>query len=110
MLHRWLGILVFSAICLGAGAAGTPVAGDVSIAAVTAGINLSTSAGAHLTPKVAAHPRDLAQSVDTYRVHLTTFLLALLVTGAVLAKDDLPGARSVVRRLDRARRGPPALL
>jgi hypothetical protein len=110
MLRRWLSILVFSAICLGAGAAGTPVAGDVSVKAVTAGINLSTSAGNHLAPRLAAQPRDLAQRLDANRVHVPLFVLVLLIAGAVLADVHLPQARSVARRLDRPRRGPPALL
>ena len=107
-MRRWLGILVFSAICLGAGAAGTPVAGDVSTAAVTAGINLSTSAGAHLAPRLAANPRHVVQRLDASRARLALVVLLLFVVTGLRSEDHLPGARSVARRIDRARRGPPA--
>jgi hypothetical protein len=110
MLHRWLGILVLSAICLGAGAAGTPVAGDVSVAAVTAGINLSTSAGAHLAPRLAARPRDLSQSLGAAPALLSVFLRLLLAGAATLTMVELGRVRQVMRGVDRALRGPPALV
>jgi hypothetical protein len=110
MTRRLLGLLAFAAISTCGLAAGTPVAGDVSTAAVTAGINLSTSAGTHLTPKAAAKPGDVVRRLDTRRLQVVLAVVLLLVVGAIRADDRLSGARSVARRIDRARRGPPALL
>jgi hypothetical protein len=96
-----LGLLVLASIMLGAGAAGTPVNGDASVAATTAGINLGPSV--HYAPRVQAAPE--ATVLDA---RLLRLVVALLATGAVFvlaAPEDR--ARSLIWSERRSQRGPP---
>jgi hypothetical protein len=106
MRRTLLALLVLLAIMLGAGAAGTPVNGDDSIAARNAGINIGTA------PTVIA--RTVATQVRPDRavaltVSIIVLLLAVTASAVVDVRRVLPD-RSVVRWERRATRGPPALV
>jgi hypothetical protein len=109
--RRALSLLVFVAIGLGASAAGTPVAGNESLTAVTAGINLSTSAGAHPAPRIAANARDVVRHLDPREpMAVAGLVLLLLRLFTTVTAEGWGGPRSVTSRSSRSRRGPPALL
>ena len=103
-----IGLLVLASILLGALAAGTPVAGNDSVAAVTAGINLGTAPVARTAPTAAISAR-----VSALRALLTiirtAFEGAAVLLAATLLVDVPGGVRSLLRGQARTRRGPPAL-
>ena len=97
-------LLVLGAVLLQIFASGTPVAGDDSVAAVTAGINLGTAPAARIAP---------SERTASLRTPLFSTLLALL--GLLLLADaglealarphhDL---QSILQRRTLGRRGPP---
>lgn len=94
-------LLVLFAVMLGTSAAGTPVNGDSSVAATTAGINLSRPA--HVAPRVLAAPA--ATLLDARLVRLLLVLLASTWVVAVLPSAE--SDRSVRRSERRPQRGPP---
>lgn len=107
MRTRLLSIVVLAAILLGAGAAGTPVAGNDHPSALAAGINLTTPARAD-APGPAAVVRDLAAPMRHAELRLLVLLLTVAVVWAVVSRPhSLDG--SLLRWERRARRGPPAL-
>ena len=102
MRRTLLALLVLLAIMLGAGAAGTPVNGDPSVAATTAGINLGHTVQA--TQKVEAAP-----SAELLGARLLGLLMLLAVSGwatTLLAVDERD--RSLLWWERRLSRGPPA--
>lgn len=97
-------VLILASVLVGALAAGTPVNGNKSTAATTAGIELGVPG--HAPPRV-----DVAPVADLPAQHVVVLLLLLAAvaighrsTAPILAK-----ARSVLRAQGTARRGPPAL-
>ena len=98
-----IGLVVLSSILLGALAAGTPVAGNETVAAVTAGINLGTA------PARAASTTQAAANLVPVRA-LVLSLLLLLIAAAIRWVDlhEPPRlVRSLVRGQTRDGRGPP---
>jgi hypothetical protein len=98
-----LAFVVVAAILLGCLTAGTPVAGDDSVAARTAGINLSISVRTvGTTAATIASTRTATLTTRVTAVLLAThFLLLVLWLGAPLI--------AAVPRQNQSRRGPPAL-
>jgi hypothetical protein len=96
-------LLVLLAIGLGALAAGTPVAGDTSVRAETAGINLGHS--------VQAGPRFVAAAADEVpATPLATVLLLATAGWGFVVVVDAPRPRPTRWRERRASRGPPSSL
>jgi hypothetical protein len=108
-LRRALGIyvIVLASLLLGALAAGTPVAGNDTVAATTAGIELGTAPVARAVQSaVAPHRLPLARAL--------AIVLQIALVGAALwpLVEVPPDAQSRLRLLcsgARTRRGPPAL-
>ena len=101
MRKQLLAMLVLAAIMLGAGAAGTPVNGDASATATTAGINLSHAAKA--SPRVVAAPVDLVRSA------LLALLTLVLAGGWLLGSLAVDVAGPTIQWRERhTSRGPPA--
>lgn len=101
MRKTLVALVLLLAIMVGAGAAGTPVNGDDSIAATTAGINLGTPSAHSARPIVLPQP-----AVSGLLVVLALLLLA---GGALVVGAGEPGRdRSVLRYERRVTRGPPA--
>ena len=101
-------LLVLASVLLGALAAGTPVAGNDTVAAVTAGIELGTAPVAR-----AASPAHDALRLSLVRALLALLQLVLAAAALVAAFGPwiaAPGnPRSLLRSQVRQRRGPPAL-
>lgn len=104
MQRQLLVLLVLFAVLLGTSAAGTPVNGDSSVAATTAGINLSHPA--QVAPRVLAAP--LTVLLDARLMRLLIVLLASTWVVTVVERAD--GDRSVRRSERRPQRGPPLVL
>jgi hypothetical protein len=94
-------LLVLTAVLLGALAAGTPVNGDDSVAAQTAGINLSTT-----HPVMAKAASTIADRTSSILGRLA-LLLSLLSFAVVVAEAQL--RTSTLPRHSQSRRGPPVL-
>lgn len=101
-------VLVLASILLGSLAAGTPVAGNDTVAAVTAGINLGTA------PVVrAASTAQLPDATAALRAAITVLLVvaSTVVAGSAFATHLVVAPsrrRSLLRSQVGARRGPPA--
>jgi hypothetical protein len=97
-----IGLLVLSSILLGALAAGTPVAGNDTVAAVTAGINLGTA-------PVRASTTHAVADVAPLRALLLALLLLLVAatTRWVDFREPARLVRSLVRGQTGDGRGPP---
>lgn len=108
MRKRLLSLVVLTAILLGAGAAGTPVAGNDHPTAVTAGINLTTPAAANATARPMAVVRDVATVVRQTEIRLLVLLLAVALVWTLVHREHTANS-SLLRWERRARRGPPAL-
>lgn len=106
MRRAAIGVLVLASILVGSMAAGTPVAGNDTVAAVTAGIEIG--AGTHPAPRVVA---SVARSVlDHGLLQLLVAIVGLagvLLCAAVVVSAS---ACSVLRWQRRVRRGPPAFV
>jgi hypothetical protein len=96
-----VGLIVLFAVMLGAGAAGTPVNGDSTVAATTAGINLGHSV--HHAPRVQAAP--VATLLDARHLRLMVLLVASALAFTVVAGEDRD--RSLLWSERRSQRGPP---
>lgn len=96
-----LALLILFAIMLGAGAAGTPVNGDRSVAATTAGINLG--------PAVNQPPRVQAVAIASlFDTRLVRLLILLLVAAAVVLVEVVDTRDASLLRAEwHAQRGPP---
>jgi hypothetical protein len=100
-------IVVLASMLVGALAAGTPVAGNETVAALTAGIELGTApvarAVTHLPAERPALPRGLTAALRTL------LILAIAVVGAdrALAERE-PARRSAIVGGATTWRGPPA--
>jgi len=106
--HRTaIALLVVATILLGVLAVGTPVAGNDSVAAVTAGINLGTSPTARTT----ATTNGLPDAIPRRAAFVT--LLLLLALALVPREWTVPRRTSdpgtPLRSSALARRGPPAI-
>lgn len=101
-----IGLVVLASIFLGAFAAGTPVNGNDTVAATTAGIEIGAST--HAAPRVVASP----VSTQLGRQVLVAVLALVAAAVVIWRLDDqrAPQGRSVLRWVARARRGPPALV
>lgn len=104
MKRLLLVLLVLFAVMLGTTAAGTPVNGDSTVAATTAGINLSHSV--QIAPRVLAPP--LATLLDARLMRLLVVVLASTWVVTIVERAD--GDRSVRRSERRLQRGPPLVL
>lgn len=104
MRRTLLVLLILFAVMLGVGAAGTPVNGDSSVAATTAGINLGHPV--HHAPRVQVAP--LSTVLDAQRLRVLVVLVALACAGALVRLDDRD--RSLLWSERRAQRGPPVAL
>jgi hypothetical protein len=100
MRKRILAMLVLAAVMLCAGAAGTPVNGDASATATSAGINLSHP--------VKASSRLVALPADLVRSSLRGLLSVALAGGWLLGRLPLDEAGPPVQWRERhTSRGPP---
>ena len=99
MRVKLVALIVLAAIMLGAGAAGTPVNGDDSVAATTAGINLGSS-----TPVA---PRLVAPPPEQLRASLARLLLLVRSAGQLLVPAAEPFGQALRWSERRASRGPP---
>lgn len=98
-----IALLVLTSILVGSLAAGTPVNGNKSTAATTAGIELGTTV--HAPPRVVTAP----SATLAHQVAVLLVLLAAVAVGAVGTAPSQAKARSVLCAQGTARRGPPAL-
>jgi hypothetical protein len=96
-----LGLLVLFAVMLGAGAAGTPVNGDSTVAATTAGINLGHAVQHPPRVQVTSLP-----SLHASRLVLLVVLLAAVIASTVSYIDER--CRSLLWTERRSQRGPPS--
>ena len=96
-----VGLVVLFAVMLGAGAAGTPVNGDTTVAATTAGINLGHSV--HHPPRAQLSP--LPSLLESRLLRLLVLLVASAVATTLVGLDE-PG-RSLLWAERRSQRGPP---
>lgn len=97
-------VLLLASILIGALAAGTPVAGNKSTAATTAGIELGTTV--HAPPRVVTAP---AATLTASHLVVLLVLLAAVAFATIGSTPIQAKARSVLRVQGSARRGPPAL-
>ena len=103
--RRSLAFVVLAAVLFGAVSAGTPVVGDDSVAAVTAGISLSTEALGEATHRSAEVIADLAHALEAAPVGPWLFVVAMLVLVALGRGPSW--SLGVVRTGGPSRRGPP---